>query len=70
MFSPLFVFITVIFFTSRMAANSEIIAILSCGVSYRRMMVPYMISALLIAMLSLSLNLWVDPEGECQEDQL
>ena len=34
MFSPLFVFITVIFFTSRMAANSEIIAILSCGVSY------------------------------------
>ena len=40
MFSPLFVFITVIFFTSRMAANTEIIAILSCGVSYRRMMVP------------------------------
>lgn len=63
MFSPLFVFITVIFFTSRMAANSEIIAILSCGVSYRRMMVPYMISALLIAMLSLSLNLWVIPRA-------
>ena len=59
MFSPLFVFITVIFFTSRMAANSEIIAILSCGVSYKRMMVPYMVSALLIATLSLSLNLWV-----------
>ena len=61
MFSPLFVFITVIFFTSRMAANSEIIAILSCGVSYKRMMVPYMVSALLIATLSLSLNLWVIP---------
>ena len=61
MFSPLFVFITVIFFTSRMAANSEIIAILSCGVSYRRMMVPYMVSALLIATLSLSLNLWIIP---------
>lgn len=63
MFSPLFVFITVIFFTSRMAANSEIIAILSCGVSYRRMMVPYMVSALLIATLSLSLNLWVIPRS-------
>ena len=63
MFSPLFVFITVIFFTSRMAANSEIIAILSCGVSYRRMMVPYMVSAFLIASLSLSLNLWVIPRA-------
>ncbi len=63
MFSPLFVFITVIFFTSRMAANSEIIAILSCGVSYRRMMVPYMVSAALIALLSLSLSLWVIPRA-------
>ena len=63
MFSPLFVFITVIFFTSRMAANSEIIAILSCGVSYKRMMVPYMVSALLIASLSLSLNLWIIPRS-------
>ena len=63
MFSPLFVFITVIFFTSRMAANSEIIAILSCGVSYRRMMYPYMVSAALIAMLSLSLSLWVIPRA-------
>ncbi len=63
MFSPLFVFITVIFFTSRMASDSEIIAILSCGVSYRRMMRPYIISAALIALLSLSLNLWVIPRA-------
>ena len=63
MFSPLFVFITVIFFTSRLAAGSEIIAILSCGVSYKRMMVPYMISAALIALLSLSLSLWVIPRA-------
>ena len=63
MFSPLFVFITVIFFTSRMAANSEIIAILSCGVSFHRMMVPYMFSAFVIALLSLSLNLWVIPRA-------
>ena len=66
MFSPLFVFITVIFFTSRMAANSEIIAILSCGVSYRRMLVPYLISAMLIFALSLSLNLWVIPRSNVE----
>ena len=63
MFSPLFVFITVIFFTSRMAANSEIIAILSGGVSYHRMMVPYMVSAALIALLSLGLNLFIIPRS-------
>ncbi|MBO4446896.1 MAG: LptF/LptG family permease [Bacteroidales bacterium] len=63
MFSPLFVFITVIFFTSRMAANSEIVAILSGGVSYHRLMVPYYISAALIAALSLSLNLFVIPQS-------
>ena len=66
MFSPLFVFITVIFFTSRMAANSEIIAILSCGVSYKRLMYPYMISAALIALLSLTLNLFVIPRSNAQ----
>lgn len=63
MFSPLFVFITVIFFTSRLAANSEIIAILSCGVSYHRMMVPYIVSAVLIAILSLALNLFIIPNS-------
>ena len=63
MFSPLFVFITVIFFTSVMASNSEIIAILSGGVSYHRMMVPYMVAAGLIAALSLGLNLYVIPRS-------
>ena len=63
MFSPLFVFITVVFFTSRMAANSEIIAILSGGISYKRMMVPYMICAFIIASLSLGLNLYVIPRS-------
>ena len=63
MFSPLFVFLTVIFFTSRMAADSEIIAILSCGVSYHRMMVPYMAGATLIAAFSLWLNLYVIPNS-------
>lgn len=63
MFSPLFVFITVIFFTSRMAANSEIIAILSGGVSFNRMMVPYMASAIFIALLSLGLNVFIIPQS-------
>ena len=63
MFSPLFVFITVIFFTSRLAANSEIIAILSAGVSYKRMLVPYLVAATLIAALSLALNLYVIPQS-------
>ncbi|MBQ9548488.1 MAG: LptF/LptG family permease [Bacteroidales bacterium] len=63
MFSPLFVFITVIFFTSRMAANSEIIAILSGGISYHRMMVPYLAGAVIIALLSLGLNLYVIPRS-------
>lgn len=63
MFSPLFVFITVIFFTSRMASNSEIIAILSGGISYGRMMVPYICTATFIALLSLMLNLYIIPEA-------
>ena len=63
MFSPLFVFITVIFFTSKMAANSEIVAILSCGISFHRMMVPYIVSAAFIALFSLALNLFVIPQS-------
>ncbi len=60
-FSPLFVFITVIFFTSRMAYNTEIVAILASGISFKRMMYPYFVSALFIAMLSLTLNLFIIP---------
>ena len=63
MFSPLFVFITVIFFTSKMASDSEIVAILSCGISFHRMMVPYIFSATLIALLSLALNLFIIPDS-------
>ena len=53
LFSPLFTFIAVIYFTSRMAYRSEIIAILSSGVSFRRLLVPYMLSATVLAGLSL-----------------
>lgn len=67
MFSPLFVFISVIFFTSQLASNSEIIAILSCGVSYRRMMVPYVVTSILIALLSLGLNFFVIPKSNVKK---
>ena len=63
MFSPMFVFITVIFFTSKMAADTEIVAILSCGISFHRLMVPYIFSATLIAILSLCLNLFIIPDA-------
>ena len=63
LFSPLFVFIAVIFFTSKLAGNSEIIAMLASGTSFKRLMRPYMISAAIIAMLNLSLGAMVIPKG-------
>lgn len=62
-FSALFTFIAVIFFTSQMATRTEIIAILTSGVSYARFLVPYMISATAIAILSLYLNNYVIPHA-------
>ncbi len=61
LFSALFTFIAVIFFTSRMAYNTEIVAILSSGVSFKRLMYPYFIGAFIIALLTLLLNLFVIP---------
>lgn len=61
LFSYLFVFVSVIFFTSKMSVHSEITAILSTGVSYRRLMVPYMISATFIALLSFLLSNYFIP---------
>jgi lipopolysaccharide export system permease protein len=63
LFSPLFTFIAVIFFTSRMASRTEIVAILSSGVSYTRLLFPYMLSATVIAALSLVLNNFVIPHA-------
>ena len=60
-FAPLFVFITVIFFTSKLADHSEIIAMMSSGISFKRLMVPYMLSATIIAVFTLILALYVIP---------
>ncbi len=61
MFSPMFVFITVIFFTSKMAANTEIIAILAGGISFKRLMWPYFLTSLFIFVFTLILNLYIIP---------
>lgn len=61
LFSPLFIFIAVIFFTSKLADNSEIIAMLSSGISFKRLMLPYMISAAIIASLNFYLSCYVIP---------
>ncbi len=62
-FSPLFVFISVIFFTSKLTSDSEIVAILSSGVSYHRLMRPYFYSSLLLALISLFLTNYVIPNA-------
>ena len=65
-FAPLFVFISVIFFTSKLADHSEIIAILSSGISFKRLMVPYLASAGIIAATTLFLSLYVIPPANVQ----
>ncbi len=61
--SPITVFISIVYVTSRMAAHTEIIAILSSGVSFRRLLVPYFIAAGIIASISFFLNGWVIPKS-------
>jgi lipopolysaccharide export system permease protein len=61
LFSPLFVFLAVIFFTSKMANNSEIIAILSNGIGFKRLMKPYMASALVIAIFTFVFGSYLIP---------
>ena len=59
--SPLFVFISVIFFTTKLADNSEIIAMLSSGITFRRLLRPYMIGAAIIAALTFALSNYIIP---------
>ncbi len=61
LYSGLFLFISVIFFTSKMAFNSEIIALLSSGISFKRLLVPYLISAFVIFIFSYTLGNFVIP---------
>ncbi|MGB3851370.1 MAG: LptF/LptG family permease [Tunicatimonas sp.] len=61
--TPITVFIAVVFVTSKLAGNTEIIAILSGGVSFRRLLYPYFLGACLIAGVSFWLNGWVIPNA-------
>jgi lipopolysaccharide export system permease protein len=61
--APLFTFISVIFFTSKMATRYETVAILSSGVKYTRFLRPYIIGATIIAVASLYLSHFVIPSG-------
>jgi len=67
LFSPLITFISVIYFTSRMAYNTEIIAILSSGVSFRRLLVPYFIAAFALTLFSFALNNFVIPHANARK---
>lgn len=63
LFSSLFVFLSVIFFTTKLADNSEIIAMQAAGVKFTRIMRPYMLSAALIAIITFVLGSEVIPRG-------
>ncbi len=68
LFSPLFTFIAVIFFTSKLADNSEIIAMLASGMSFNRLMRPYMISAAVIAVLTYILGSFIIPPSNVDKN--
>ena len=63
LFSPLFSFMAVIYFTSKLADRSEIIAMLSSGISFNRLMFPYLISATIIASGNYVLSAYVVPKA-------
>ena len=66
LFSPLFVFIAVIFFTTKLSGNSEIIAMKAAGMSFNRILRPYMFSATLIAVVTFLLGAYVIPRGNVE----
>lgn len=69
LFIYLFTFISVIFFTSKMAGNTEIIAILSSGISFRRMLRPYLFASLILAVFSLYLgNILIPKTNEIRRE--
>ncbi len=61
--TPITIFIATVYVCSRMAGRTEVIAILSAGISFRRMMLPYFIGSFFIAILSFILNGWVIPNS-------
>jgi lipopolysaccharide export system permease protein len=66
LFSSMFTFIAVIFFTSKLTANSEVIAILSSGISFKRFLLPYFWGALIIAIFNFILINWIIPPANAK----
>ncbi len=64
LFSPLFTFLAVLLITSKMASDSEIVSILASGVSFKRLLRPFLIGAAVLAIITYLLNSWVIPETE------
>jgi lipopolysaccharide export system permease protein len=64
LFSPIFVFISVIFFTSKMASKSEFVAMLAGGVPYLRILRPYILTGIVIGFMSYQLNAWIIPRSD------
>ncbi len=61
--TPITAFIAIVYVTSRMAAHTEIIAILSSGISFKRLLLPYFIASSIIAIISFVLNGWIIPKS-------
>ncbi len=60
---PLFLFLSVIWFTSKLANNTEIVAFLSSGVSFTRFLRPYLIGATIVSLFALVLGMYLAPEA-------
>ena len=60
---PLFLFLSVIWFTSKLASNSEIIAMYSSGFSLKKLIKPYLIGSLMIAFVALVLGIFIVPDA-------
>lgn len=66
LFTPLFVFVSVVFFTSRLAYRNELVALLNAGITFRRLLVPYLLTGLIITLLNILANHWFLPAANRQ----
>jgi lipopolysaccharide export system permease protein len=61
--TPITIFIAAVYVCSRMAGHTEVIAMLSAGISFKRMLLPYFIGATLVGVISFALNGWIIPNS-------
>ena len=61
MLFPIFLFLSVIWFTSKLANNTEVIAILSSGISFKRYLQPFLVSATIVAVFVLLMGFFIVP---------